>query len=318
MSLRGASGGRARAALEQRAYELGDILAKLVRDSDPAKLLAVRAGFVREQFPEFMNASVFWGFVIRQVLDGRVGQQTLVSLVERALEEHPYHRDLRQCADALREAVRSVEAETEVVQRPRASSTKGPPSRREVAIVGSTALGIATLASAALVLCPGMQAEAPEDAGTTSSLAPPSPPDADEGLDVPHAVDVGGRSPTSGVVPEPRGPCSDDEDCGEGWRCSRPKPSQEHLGTITKQADRGSHTALLGHACAGGKTRVGTPRVKVAGAGDVECQTRWRNESAQSCEVDVILLGPQTEEVRCDVYAVLRGARAPRGRCEPA
>lgn len=317
MSRPGALGGRARVELERLAYELVDILATIVPDSDAAKLLAVRAGFVRERFPEFMNASVFWGFVIGQVLDGRVGQQALVSLVGRALEEHPHHHDLRRCAAALREAVRSVEAEAEVVQRPRVSGTQRSPLRREAAFVG-TWLGIVTLASAALVLWPGIQAEAPEGAGTTSSLAPPSPPDADEGLDVPHAVDAGGRSPTSGVVPEPRGSCSDDEDCGEGRRCSRPKPSHEHLGTITKKADRGSHTALLGHACAGGKTRVGTPRVKVAGAGDVECQTRWRNESVQSCEVDVVLLGPQTEEVRCDVYAVLRGARAPRGRCEPA
>lgn len=93
----------ARESPQELVHGLADELARIVYDSEAARLLALRAGFPASQIPAFSSASVFWNRVLADAYNG-VLVGGLEPLVSESVRLYPGNTVLREYLDRLTKA----------------------------------------------------------------------------------------------------------------------------------------------------------------------------------------------------------------------
>lgn len=306
------------ATLAQVTRELVGVLGTLACESESATLIARRAGFPPAHLPVFKEADTFWKLVLEQVALGRTAPDVLRALIEEALGRFPHNAKLAELRESVASAGGSSSGAVAV-----AIDSVGP-ARKHGAGTSRTAVGAIGAGLVGTVLATQLfidrQVESPavyaEDAAIPEAELEPEleirPPLVDGSSFL--AVAPGATAPPL----EPPSSCLRDADCGAGFGCqSQVRSIKKVLGTVVKAIDRGSHTQIIGHDCVEGMKRMGRPRAKVTSRSSVECRAEWRVPDERSCEVDVLVLGPAWEEVRCDVTVTLQRRGTHRRRCTP-
>lgn len=85
--------------LEPLPHHLVDVFARMVHDSEGARLIATRAGFPPQHLPEFRSALGFWSSVVEQAANGRI---ELEALLREMLEHFPCNAELGECCERMK------------------------------------------------------------------------------------------------------------------------------------------------------------------------------------------------------------------------